>query len=158
MNTHPLPQKPFEARLEPSTSAQTTIEILAVMPAAEDRTTLDRILTAPDWSVRKAATLTSAVDQISEKHPPLILCNHEVDGASWRDVLDHIRGLAASPLLVVASRMADEHLWAEALNLGAYDVLAIPFEASEVQRTLNLAWQRWQKQHVVRASSMTANG
>lgn len=158
MNTPPLPQKRFEARLESSTSAPTTIDVLAVMPAAEDRTALDRILTGPAWSLRKATTLTSAVDQISKKHPPLILCSHDVEGASWKDVLDHIRGLAVSPLLVVASRMADEHLWAEALNLGAYDVLAMPFEASEVQRTLSLAWQRWRKQQVPQANSMTANG
>jgi hypothetical protein len=43
----------------------------------------------------------------------------------------------------VGSRSADEFLWAEALNLGAYDVLARPFEPSEVMRTLSLAWLQW---------------
>jgi CheY-like chemotaxis protein len=36
------------------------------------------------------------------------------------------------PMLIVTSRLADDYLWAEALNLGAYDVLAKPFDASEV--------------------------
>ena len=46
------------------------------------------------------------------------------------------------PLLIVTSRFADERLWAEALNVGAYDVLAKPFERDEVNRVLTSAWVR----------------
>jgi DNA-binding response OmpR family regulator len=48
---------------------------------------------------------------------------------------------------MVTSRLADERLWAEALNLGAYDVLAKPFDGREVIRILSLAWQHWQDRH-----------
>src|ERR1035438_9046026 len=49
---------------------------------------------------------------------------------SLADLADKLRQLARSaPLLIAASRMAHEHLWAEALNLGGYDVLAELFEA-----------------------------
>jgi DNA-binding response OmpR family regulator len=41
--------------------------------------------------------------------------------------------------LIVCSRLADERLWAEVLNLGGYDVLAIPFHAGEVEHTVNAA-------------------
>jgi DNA-binding response OmpR family regulator len=40
--------------------------------------------------------------------------------------------LTDPPLLIVSSRLADEHLWAEALNLGVFDVLAKPFQSEEV--------------------------
>jgi FixJ family two-component response regulator len=43
----------------------------------------------------------------------------------------------------VTSRLADEYLWAEALNLGAYDVLAKPFDTSEVMRVVASAWRHW---------------
>ena len=36
------------------------------------------------------------------------------------------------PRFVVSSRLADDHVWAEVLNLGGYDVLCTPFEAREV--------------------------
>jgi hypothetical protein len=39
----------------------------------------------------------------------------------------------------VTSRLADERLWAEALNLGAWDVLAKPFDADEVIRIGKIA-------------------
>jgi hypothetical protein len=41
--------------------------------------------------------------------------------------------------LVVASRLADERLWAEVLNLGGHDVLAMPFDAHEVRRVMESA-------------------
>ena len=44
-------------------------------------------------------------------------------------------------------RVADDHLWAEALNVGAYDVLAKPFDRREVTRTLSSAWLRWQQRN-----------
>ena len=52
--------------------------------------------------------------------------------------------LSNPPLLVVASRLADDRLWVEALNLGAYDVLAKPYVSREVVRTFSCAWLRWQ--------------
>jgi len=55
-------------------------------------------------------------------------------------VLAETLKLPDPPLLIVASRLADEYLWAEALNPGAYDVLAKPFDAEEVIRVLRSAW------------------
>ena len=44
-------------------------------------------------------------------------------------------------LMIVTSRLADERLWAEALNLGAYDVLAKPFDRTEAMRVVAAAWR-----------------
>jgi hypothetical protein len=55
--------------------------------------------------------------------------------------------LLPSPFLIVTCRLADEHLWAEALNVGAYDVLAKPFDAPEVIRVVSLAWLHWKDLH-----------
>jgi DNA-binding NtrC family response regulator len=56
----------------------------------------------------------------------------------------------------VTSRAADERLWAEALNLGAYDVLAKPFDPTEVCRIVSLAWMHWAEQHGPAAPSKRA--
>ncbi len=58
-------------------------------------------------------------------------------------MLEHLSTLPDTPLLIVTSRLADDSLWAEALNLGAYDVLAKPFDATEVARVVSMAWQHW---------------
>jgi len=39
-------------------------------------------------------------------------------------MLDHLTLLPQPAYLIVSSRLGDNHLWAEALNIGGYDVLA----------------------------------
>ena len=60
-------------------------------------------------------------------------------------MLDIVVLLPTTPLVVVASRLADEYLWVEALNLGAHDVLTKPFDSTEVVRVLTTAWMRCEK-------------
>jgi hypothetical protein len=44
----------------------------------------------------------------------------------------------------VASRLADDKLWVDVLNLGGSDVLALPFDHDEVIRSVSLAWREVQ--------------
>jgi DNA-binding response OmpR family regulator len=60
-------------------------------------------------------------------------------------VLEELGHLPEAPLLIVTSRLADEHLWAEVLNLGGYDVLMKPFDRLEVLRVISLAWLHWKE-------------
>jgi len=64
-------------------------------------------------------------------------------------MLHRISLLADPPLLILTSRLADERLWAESLNLGAWDVLPKPFQAGEAVRIVAAAWQHWQSRHDV---------
>jgi DNA-binding response OmpR family regulator len=47
-----------------------------------------------------------------------------------KDLLEEARPL------IVTDRAADEALWAEVLNLGGFDVLAQPFDPTEVSRVV----------------------
>jgi len=49
----------------------------------------------------------------------------------------------------VYSRLADESLWAQVLNLGGFDVLMTPFEPAEVLRVTFAACRRWEYDFVV---------
>jgi len=55
-------------------------------------------------------------------------------------MLEQTESLPNPPVLIVTSRLADARLWGEALNRGAYDVLAKPFDRAEVVRVISLAW------------------
>jgi hypothetical protein len=46
--------------------------------------------------------------------------------------------------LVVTAQLVDDHLWAEALSLGAYTCWRNDLTVMEVNRVLRLAWPRWQ--------------
>jgi len=124
------------------------IRILSVTANEEDHSALNSMLPPPKWIVSKSLTLASGLTQLRKGvPPPLILCERDLFPGSWKEMLDGIKRLSDPPLLIVTSRLADEQLWAEALNLGAYDVLAKPFEVTEVNRILSLAWLHWRRMH-----------
>lgn len=124
------------------------IKVLSVAPAEADHASLSRILATasspmcPDarWTLETASTLRAAVDALTAAKPALVVCEAEIGNATWRDLREQMAFLPDPPFLIVTSRLADEYLWAEALNLGAYDVLGKPYEPNEVVRSLSQAW------------------
>lgn len=82
---------------------------------------------------------------VSERHIiPVVLCERDLVPGAWTDVMERFNETPNPPSLIVTSRLADEHLWAKALNLGAWDVLAKPFDRIEVLRSVKSAWHHWQ--------------
>jgi DNA-binding response OmpR family regulator len=63
-------------------------------------------------------------------------------------MLDAVTFLPQPPGVIVSSRLADESFWAEALQLGAFDVIAKPFRAEEVIRIAIWAARRWHDLYV----------
>jgi DNA-binding response OmpR family regulator len=140
-----------------------TVNILSVSPMEQDHIWLDRILNhaecsacnEPTWTLLPILTLADALPLLRENRMRIVLAEGDLLPGTWRDVLAEIVVLPDPPLLIVTSRLADERLWAEALNLGAYDVLAKPFDREEVVRVLGLAWLR-QTETVHRKPNPTA--
>jgi len=125
-----------------------TIPVLSVSPTQSDHTILERLLPEPQWSVSRARGVVSALTLLLQLRPVPVVLWEDFRPGAWRDLLVHTALLPDPPSIVVASRLADDRLWAEALNLGAYDVLAKPFEVAELTRTLRLAWLHSQHQRV----------
>jgi DNA-binding response OmpR family regulator len=77
-----------------------------------------------------------------------VICERDLAPGTWRDILDGAIVLPQPPCIIVTSRLADEYLWAEALNVGAYDVLAKPFETEEVVRIVSSAARSWHDRYL----------
>ncbi len=77
----------------------------------------------------------------------VIVCERDLPDGDWKDILEAASRMDDPPPLIVTSRLADDRLWAEVLNLGGYDVLAKPLDRSEVHRVVTLAWERAAEQH-----------
>jgi DNA-binding response OmpR family regulator len=125
----------------------TTVAVLSVSPVNEDQVYLERIFSDSKWTLHTSPTFESALTMLPEIRPPVILCGRDLEPGTWKEMLDYIGLLPDPPLLIVTSRLADEFFWAEALNLGAYDVLATPFDRQEVIRAVNSAWLHWRDQN-----------
>lgn|SRR5690242_17097334 len=100
------------------------------------------------WFVQSRASVPSTVAALRHARIEVVLCDRDLMPNAWKELLEQFACLKQPPCLIVTSRLADDHLWAEALNLGAYDVLARPFDRAEVLRTVCLARQQWHNRHV----------
>ena len=99
------------------------------------------------WRTEHAENCGDALPLIGHDLHRVIVSEKDLSDGSWKDVLEAAAAREHPPLVIVTSRLADEYLWAEVLNLGGYDVLAKPFDQDEVRRTVTLAWQHWQNRH-----------
>lgn len=96
------------------------------------------------WVFQPRGSVQTVLSTLKRDQVPVILCNQDSAPGVWKELLNRFELLSQPPCLIVTSRLADDYLWAEALNLGAYDVLARPFDRSEVVRTLCQARLHWQ--------------
>lgn len=124
------------------------IPILSVGGAEEDQIALSEILSrsvsplcpGSKWALQTTANLPSALSALRQQSLPIVICESNLGVGTWRELWAQAAQLPDPPFLIVTSRLADEYLWAEALNLGAYDVLAKPFHPAEVMRSVSQAW------------------
>lgn len=119
------------------------VSVLSVSPLENDHATLQAIIRHSRWKLFKADSHPEAVSILMQDQISVVVCEYHLKSGKWTDLLDHLNDFQHPPALIVTSRLADERLWAEALNLGAWDVLAKPFDRTEVLRSVKAAWQHW---------------
>jgi DNA-binding response OmpR family regulator len=120
--------------------------LLSISPVPEDHVCLERMLDLPSSSLLKSDTASTVYSLLVGHNVSVIICERDVLPGSWVEVLIQAARLPHPPLLVVTSALADERLWAEALNVGAWDVLPKPLIAAEVVRVVSVARERWHDQ------------
>ena len=113
---------------------------LLISPAEADHNALQQLFEQHGWNLHATKSFESAVPFLRENAVSVVITERDLGGGDWKDVLNAIHGLHEPPLLIVISRLADDRLWAEGLNLGVYDVLAKPLVPEEVVRVLTSAW------------------
>jgi hypothetical protein len=61
-------------------------------------------------------------------------------GVGWPKLLDFLQRSGSPSRLIVTDWLTDDAMWADALSLGAYDVVAQPLDPTEVFRVITAAW------------------
>jgi CheY-like chemotaxis protein len=105
---------------------------LLVSPLSEDRDFLEKFFLEKGWELHATPTGSSALAVLRERKIPVVITERDLPVGDWKDLLVALQQLPYNPFLVVTSRIAHEHLWAEVLNLGGHDVVAKPFQAEEL--------------------------
>jgi len=138
------------------TRATEIVTVLSVSPTEEVHFSLQDIFSHSKWKLSKTRSLASALAFLRTQKTPVVLCETDLLPGTWRDLLEEVTSAPNAPAVIVSSRLADDRLWAEALNLGAWDVLARPFVKSEVYQAVSAAWRHWRNQQVSSTTAMQA--
>jgi DNA-binding response OmpR family regulator len=119
------------------------VKVLLVSPLDDDHRFLTQILRHSKWKYFVARSRAEALTFLRDNTVPVLICEADLGDGTWRDLLEDTSRMEHIPLLIVTSRLADDVLWAEVLNLGGYNVLAQPFDSREVFRVVGNAWLHW---------------
>jgi DNA-binding NtrC family response regulator len=136
------------------TNPEKVLTVLSVSPMEDHHFSLQFILNHSKWKLCKTNSIMSALDFLRARKTAVVLCETDLGLGTWRDLLQQITDVPDAPAVIVSSRVADDRLWAEALNLGAWDVLAKPFVKNEVFRAVSTAWIHWKSRQASSTSGM----
>ena len=116
--------------------------ILFISGRPEDARSLSLMLHKLPMVLRHVDTLQEARSKLQWEEYSVVLTEAALSDGRWPDVLRLAREYPDNVEVVVTDPQADSRLWAEALNLGVYDLLAQPFYEPEVRRILYNACSR----------------
>lgn len=91
------------------------------------------------WHLDVAEDIIEAVITIANNPPQVVLCDLDGPADILQTFLDVTTFGPAKVPLIVSSRLADERLWAEILNRGAFDLLMKPVDPHELCRLVGFA-------------------
>jgi two-component system response regulator PilR (NtrC family) len=116
--------------------------ILFISGRPSDARRLTQMLHSLPLVLEHAQTLQQARTKLEQDDYDVILTESALADGRWLDVLHLARETPKELEVIVTDPHADAHFWAEALNMGAYDLLAQPFYEPEVRRILYNACTR----------------
>src|SRR5579863_3591801 len=133
------------------------LEVLSINENPGDCAALRSIMGHTNWVFHCEPDLSRAMQFLATHFVPVVTCSKQLPGGTWEDVVAAVRRFANPPEVLVYARQADEVLWMQVLNAGAYDLLRVPFEQQEVLRVISLAYRAWKDRAKVSMSMKAAS-
>jgi len=116
--------------------------ILFISGRPEDARHLSRMLCGLPLHLEHVPSLDNARSCLEQQEYDVVLTEAALPDGKWLDVLRLVNESPRETEVIVTDPQADARFWAEALNMGAYDLLAQPFYEPEVRRILYNACSR----------------
>jgi DNA-binding response OmpR family regulator len=137
---------------------ESPVSALMVGEYEEDRQVMHSIFSDMGWNLYEAQNRRHAIQCLKRHLVQVVLAEGAIPQWNWKYVLRDLRRLSRPPQLVVTSKLADESLWAEVLNLGGYDLLARPFHRDEVRRVIASASRHFEPHSATELRPVAALG
>jgi DNA-binding NtrC family response regulator len=116
--------------------------ILFISGHQDDAHNLMRMLHGLPLTLDHVECLQLARGELREADYNVILTEATLPDGNWVDALHLARECPRELDVIVTDSHADDRLWSQVLNFGAYDLIAQPFYQPEVRRILSNACSR----------------
>lgn len=125
------------------------VKLVAITQNAADSTVLGQIAADYGWRVSIVGSSDAAIAALSEQPTPLVICDRDLPGEAWHEVLAKIAALPQAVCVLLASRVVDDYLWRQVIRHHGYDVVSKPFQPEELRRAVIFAWswRGWAHRH-----------
>ena len=117
--------------------------VLLISTGRSDAEVLRSVLDESTTQLTAVRCYREAVTALGRSVFAVIVCDERLPDGSWKDILGQIALLNDAPRLVVLASEPSESLYAEALNLGAWDLLLRPIKAEEARRVLEVGCEKF---------------
>jgi DNA-binding NtrC family response regulator len=117
--------------------------VLAITVSIEDQIFYRKLRVRGEWNVALTQSVPEALRMLANEVFPIVLCDRDLPGRDWREVMAQIVESSPRVCFLLTSRVSDEYLWREVAMHGGYDVIARPLEETAVEHTLRRAWYYW---------------
>ena len=119
------------------------IAIVGLVIGEQDRRLLAGLGSRNQWSVTFADNFETAQALSIQFRAAAILCDRDVPGREWREVVEALSHSRHRPCVLLVSSVVDDYLWNEVVRRGGYDVLSKPLREEDLMRAIKLAWAYW---------------
>jgi CheY-like chemotaxis protein len=120
-----------------------SVAVVALILGEQDRALLTNIAIPRGIDVRFTDSCSEAWTLANQLEAPVILCDRDLPGTEWRDVMHILASAPQRPSIILTSKVVDDYLWQEVIRNGGYDVLPKPLREEDVVRSVRLAWSYW---------------
>ncbi|MFN3467029.1 MAG: sigma-54-dependent transcriptional regulator, partial [Candidatus Brocadiales bacterium] len=120
----------------------TTPTILIADDEKGARFGMKKALEKDGYSLFEAASGPEALEFIKTRLPDMVFLDVNMPEMNGLEVLEKIRGMKCSPLVVVITAYGSERIAVEAMKKGAYDYIAKPFDIEELRLIARNALER----------------
>ena len=117
--------------------------IVGLVADEQDRRLLAGLGSRNQWNVTFADNFETAQALSVQLRVSAILCDRDVPGREWREVVEDLSSSRHRPCVLLVSRVVDDYLWNEVVRRGGYDVLSKPLREEDLVRAIKLAWAYW---------------
>ena len=119
-----------------------TIRVLVIDDEQDIRDGSERILTRLGLEVLKASRGDEGLKILETKGASIVLLDLKMPGMDGIEVLERIRKMDESILVIVITGYATVETAIVAMKLGAYDFISKPFEPDQLRIVVNRAWEK----------------